>query len=275
MKAGHDVIMACRSGERCAAAKADLDARGLAGSCRCQGLDLSSFESSRRFTAELPASPSDRGSSTGRQISVLVNNAATMGEPDGMLPNHFGHFLLTRLLLPHMAPGGRIVTVGSEAHYRGSLEFEADSSRRGRLRLAPPPSNWYRAYARTKLCSLLFTAELQRRLEQRGSSITAYTASPGRVNTNIFHSVRGLLRAPLHLLARAFFQTPAQGAQTVLQTALDPELQGKHVLYSHAMRPKTASVAARDPALAEQLWVLSAREVGLSPEEDARLWPPY
>ncbi len=64
-------------------------------------------------------------------ISVLVNNAGVMGvgpEEDGsdghLRLNHFGPFLLTRLLLPRMAAHGRIVNVGSEAHYRGTLQID-------------------------------------------------------------------------------------------------------------------------------------------------------
>lgn len=92
--------------------------------------------------------------------------------------------------------------------------------------------------------------------------------------TNIFHGVPGLLRRPLEWLARATFQTPAQGAQGVLHAALAPELYGRHKLYSHKLQgARVPSTTARDPVLAAKLWELSCRETGLSPAEDARLWP--
>eukprot|EP00887_Chlorella_sp_A99_P006522 scaffold3.g6522.t1 len=306
MAAGHTVIMACRSAERCATAKAELDARGLPGTCECAHLDLCNLASIRTFAAEAfhdraagqiaaSCSGDGSGSSSGksgnaaaasqrvspqrqparsrRQLRVLVNNAAVMGPADCMLPNHFGPYLLTRLLLPHMAPRGRVVTVASQAHYRGSLVVEPDPG--GGLRLSPPPPSWYREYARTKLANVLMTAELSRRLQSLGSSVAAYSVSPGRVATNIFAGVPGFLRRPLEWAALTAFQTPAQGARTVLQAALAPELEGRHVLYSHALRPQAASAAARNPALAERLWQLSSREVGLSPEEEGRLWPPH
>lgn len=151
MGAGHHVVMACRSAERCAAAKADLDGRGLAGSCECVQLNLSDYSSVRHFVdmAFPPgcsgpgAGSSGSGSSSGQgQLDILVNNAALMAGEDLMRINHFSPFLLTRLLLPHMVAGGRVVNVASEAHHRGSLQLQADGS------LGPQPQHWYRAYAR-------------------------------------------------------------------------------------------------------------------------------
>ena len=132
----------------------------------------------------------------------------------------------------------------------------------------------YADYANSKLCNTLFTAELSRRLTARGSSVTAYSVSPGRVATGIFRNVPGVLRRPLELLARAFFQTPEQGARTVLRAALAPELQRRHVLYMHAGEEAEPAAAARNAALAGALWTRSAAAVGLHPEEDAALWPP-
>lgn len=122
---------------------------------------------------------------------------------------------------------------------------------------------------------MLFTAELSRRLQARRSSITAYSVSPGRVATRIFDNVPGWLQPILQTLAAACFQTPAQGARTVLHAALAPELQGRHELYLHNSRPSTASQQAREPALAAELWQLSNQETQLSAADDAALWPPH
>lgn len=309
--AGHHVILACRNNAKCSSAAAELDARGLPGSCECRHLDLSDYASIRAFAEGLqqtgvaaarrkaqPRSPVMPRSATepARQpLAILVNNAGVMGVPsnaDGscghFAPNHLGPYLLTRLLLPLMADGGRVVTVASEAHRRGSLCIShagASSSTGGssaagntpsKLQLdGPPPAHWYAAYARSKLANVLMTAELARQLEQRGCGVAAYSASPGRVATNIFGNVPGLLQAPLRWLAALAFQTPAQGAQTVLHAALAPQLAGRSELYLHAQRPCAAAPAARDARLAAQLWQLSNQEVGLSPAEDAALWPPH
>lgn len=289
--AGHCVVMACRSMERCSAAKAALDARpGLLGSCECRQLDLGDYASIRRFAAELaqrppaaaaPASAQPAAAGASRQaapqLDVLVNNAGVMGAAEHMRPNVYGPYLLTRLLQPLMAPGGRVVAVASEAHRRGTLQVTVDtSSGRRHMEGGTFGSNsWYAAYAQSKLGNVLLTAALARRLQQRGSSVTTSSVSPGRVNTNIFGNVPGVLQPVLRWLAAGFFQTPAQGARTVLHAALAPELQKRRELYLHACKPCTPSAAARDERLADELWELSNEEVGLSTAEDAALWPPH
>lgn len=313
--AGHHVILACRNQAKCTAAAAELDARELPGSCECRHLDLSDYASIRAFAAGLQHEGGGAGGRRTRHrkpggqggaaesapaqqpLAALVNNAGVMGVPpnaDGtcghFAPNHLGPYLLTRLLLPLMAADGRVVTVASEAHRRGSLRIgsaagsggrgsgsgsSAASSSPGGLQLdGPPPAYWYAAYARSKLANVLMTAELARQLERRGSGVTAYSVSPGRVATNIFGNVPGALQAPLRWLAALAFQTPAQGARTVLHAALSPQLAGRSELYLHAQRPCQAAPAASDARLAAQLWQLSNQEVGLSAAEDAALWPP-
>ncbi|PRW59869.1 Retinol dehydrogenase 12 [Chlorella sorokiniana] len=265
--AGHDVIMACRSAERCAAAAAALDARGLPGSSQCRALDLNDYQSVRRFAASLSAD---------RPLVTLVNNAGVMGVPDGhMQPNHLGPFLLTRLLLPLMAAGGRVVTVASEAHRRApALRISAAADGRRQLE-GGDPAWWYASYGQSKLANVLMTQGLSQQLQQRRSGVTASSVSPGRVATNIFLGVPGLLQPALRWLAAAAFQTPAQGARTVLHAALAPELSGRHELYLHNCKPCAASAAARDPQLAAELWQFSCQETGLSAAEDAALWPPH
>ncbi len=224
-------------------------------------------------------------------IAHTVNSVAALpgimgvgSGPDGsnahLLPNHYGPFLLTRLLLPLMASHGRIVTVGSESHRRlqppsGNPNAAVRDLERSsnfwcewplqHCRICPPGSHWasyhlalaaqspssfsfwiWNAlpvlleqmphkgisvfvplevnmhvfvlvatntdadYAKSKLANLLMTAELSRRLRARGSTVTAYCVSPGRVRTNIFANVPGLLRRPIELVAGLFFQTPKQ-----------------------------------------------------------------
>ena len=281
-QAGHHVVMACRSADKCAAAMAELDARGLPGTCECRQLDVADYASIRRFAD---------GMRNARSIATLVNNAGVMGVSPGddgtdghMQPNHYGPFLLTRLLLPLMSPRrGRVVNVASEAHRRGSLRISGgdDGDAGGTpggaapLRLeGGPAAHWYASYGRSKLCNVLFTAELSRRLQQRGSGVTACSVSPGRVNTGIFSNVPGALRPALRWLAAACFQTPAQGARTVLHAVLSPELEGRHELYLHDEKACAASAAAQDSALAARLWRLSVQETGQSAAEDAALWPP-
>jgi NAD(P)-dependent dehydrogenase (short-subunit alcohol dehydrogenase family) len=263
----HHVVLACRRADACAATAAELRRRRPAGSVACAALDVASPASARAFAAAHPS------------IALLVNNAGVMGDqppgsPDAWAVNHLGTYRLTRLLLPAMAPGGRVVTVGSEAHRRGAA-LRADGGGPTPAGWWPPLPRWYREYAASKLANTLMTLELSRRLVERGSSVTAVSVSPGRVATAIFGEGLGVLRAPVCALASVAFQTPAQGAAGVLRAAVAPELAVRHVLYVHAGKEAEAAPAARDAAVAAALWAASARDAGLTAAEDAALWPAH
>ena len=105
---------------------------------------------------------------------MLVNNAGIMAVPyaqtvDGFESqigtNHLGHFALTNLLLPKITD--RVVTVSSRMHLIGYISLK-DLNWKSRPYLAWP------AYGQSKLANLLFTSELQRRLDAAGSPVKAH-----------------------------------------------------------------------------------------------------
>src|SRR5215468_10759337 len=96
-------------------------------------------------------------------IDLLINNAGVMMPPYGVTAdgfelqfgiNHLGHFALTGLLLDLLAglPGARVVTVSSNNHRTGRIDFDDLQSRRDYKRIA--------GYGQSKLANLLFTYEL-------------------------------------------------------------------------------------------------------------------
>src|SRR6202021_3102777 len=120
-------------------------------------------------------------------IDLLINNAGVMIPPlsrtaDGFElqfgTNHLGHFALTNLLLPHVAVAGRVVTVSSDAHRGGAIDFDDLNWEHKKYRA-------WRAYGQSKLANLLFTAELQRRLTEAGSPVLSLAAHPGYAATNL------------------------------------------------------------------------------------------
>jgi NAD(P)-dependent dehydrogenase (short-subunit alcohol dehydrogenase family) len=119
------------------------------------------------------------------EVDVLVNNAGIMAVPfaqtvDGFESqigtNHLGHFALTNLLLPKISD--RVVTVSSMMHLLGKISLK-DLNWKSR-----PYSAWL-AYGQSKLANLLFTKELQRRLDAAGSPLRAVAAHPGYSATNL------------------------------------------------------------------------------------------
>lgn len=176
-RAGAHVVLAVRDtarGERLAAT--------LTGSVEVRPLDLADLSSVRAFAAGWD-----------RPLDVLVNNAGVMAIPEARTAdgfemqlgtNHLGPFALTNLLLPHLTD--RVVTVASNAHRRPGVDIDFDDINSER-----DYSPW-RAYQQSKLANLLFTRELQRRLSDAGSPVTAHAVHPGYAATNL----QGAPRAP-------------------------------------------------------------------------------
>lgn len=176
-EAGADLILACRSPKHAKAAKTNLE-RTIESDIALVHLDLVD-QSTIRACASTIRSMTDR-------IDGLINNAGIMRTPqtitaDGFelqfATNHLGHFLLTSLLLDLVeAAAGRVVTVASIAHNRGQIAFDNLM-----LTSGYSPS---KAYNQSKLANLLFSFELDRRLQLAHSPAIAIACHPGYAATN-------------------------------------------------------------------------------------------
>ena len=167
-RVGAKVILAVRNID-----KGDAAAAGMTGDVEVRKLDLQDLASVREFADGVA------------NVDVLVNNAGIMAVPyaqtiDGFESqigtNHLGHFALTNLLLPKITD--RVVTVSSMMHLMGYISLK-DLNWKSRPYLAWP------AYGQSKLANLLFTSELQRRLDEVGSPLKAHAAHPGYSATNL------------------------------------------------------------------------------------------
>jgi len=173
------VILACRSEEK--GKKAEVDVRRESGNSDVHfyQLDLSSFESIKKFAKEVLKEES--------RVDILINNAGVMLCPymktvDGFETqfgvNHLGHFLLTNLLLDRIkqAPEGRIVNVSSSAHaFSVPLNLDTINSE--------DKYGAFNAYNQSKLANVLFTRELAKRLE--GTNVITTSLHPGLVDTEL------------------------------------------------------------------------------------------
>jgi retinol dehydrogenase 12 len=250
---GGRVYIACRSPAAGEAAVARIQAETGSGTVWLLPLDLASLDSVRACAAAFLA--------TGEPLHVLVNNAGVGGQrgltADGFEihfgVNHLGHYALTLLLLDRLkasGPGTRIVNVSSEAHYgaRG-IDFDA-------LRKPTKTFTGQREYAVSKLCNVLFTQELARRLADSG--VTCYALHPGVVASDIWRRVPPLAR---QLLKRRMLSIE-QGAVTSLYCATSPAVTADTGLFYDKCAAKPASSVAT-PELAEHLWKYSTEWTGL------------
>jgi len=170
--------------------------------------------------------------------------------------NHMAYFVLTAALretLAAYAPA-RVISTSSTAHQGVSLDF-SDLQSANRY-------NGWQAYGRSKLANILFTRELARRLA--GTGVTANSFHPGVVATR-FGSASGGLTSRLLPLARPFFSSPDEGADTLVYLASSPEVT--NVTGAYFVRRKVAepSAAARDDAAAKKLWDASEALAGPQP----------
>ena len=234
-------------------------------------LDLADLASVGCFAEEV------RGNQ--RRLDALINNAGVMAIPqrctvDGFEmqfgTNHLGHFALTGLLLPLLlrTPDARVVTVASGIHVRGKINFDD-------LQSTNSYSAW-RAYAQSKLANLLFTYELQRKLEATGSPVSALAVHPGYASTGL-QAVGPTMAASqskqvmMRFANRVFAQSAVMGALPSAYAATSPRAHGGEYcgpggfLGQHGYPKKVASSSAsHDRAIAARLWQVSEDLTGVS-----------
>jgi NAD(P)-dependent dehydrogenase (short-subunit alcohol dehydrogenase family) len=196
-------------------------------------------------------------------VDVLINNAGAIFAgrrltADGLemtfAVNHMAYFVITEVLRPILAVDARIVSTASVAHKSANLDFDDMT-----LEKVSPGLFAMVAYGNSKLCNILWTRELARRLA--GTGITANCVHPGGVNTGFGDNLSGLLKSVFGF-AKRFMLTPAQGADTLIWLASSPDVAGQTGGYWSKRKRLTPSAAARDDVDAQRLWELSKGLMG-------------
>ncbi len=265
---GARVILVGRDEQRTSEAGRVVQTRSGSSAPDLELCDLSSLEQVRRLA--------ERVRTRYPRLDVLVNNAGGVFltrtvTPEGFeasfAVNHLAPYLLTRLLLEQhaLSEQARIVTVSSDGHRMGALDFDDLGFERSYSAIG--------AYNRSKLANVLFTRELARRLA--GSGMTTNCLHPGQVATGIWNTAFPRWMGPVLGMAKKLLMiTPEQAAQRIAYLAASPEVAGRTGLYFDKNRPTAPSRRAQDDVLARKLWEESARLVGLdagSPGEAARV----
>ncbi|RLN88628.1 hypothetical protein BBJ28_00024019 [Nothophytophthora sp. Chile5] len=190
---GAHVVLACRNEARGREAEANirelLASDPAAGTVEFMQMDVSDLSSVKTFSEEF--------AKTHKRLDLLVNNAGVMAVPysktvDGyerqFSTNHLGHFALTAQLFPllRQSAPSRIVNVSSHAHRYASLSRFTASSGAGIMYTSEKGYSASVAYGESKLCNLLFTMALDRRLRAQGvQGVTAVACHPGFTASNL------------------------------------------------------------------------------------------
>jgi len=221
---GAEVVLASRSLEKGEEAKSDILKAVPDGKITVMELDLGDLESVKSFAANYQKNH--------QKLDVLLNNAGIMMTPyfttkDGFEGqfgiNHLGHFALTGLLMDVLlsTPGSRIVNVSSGAHKNGTMDFDNLQWENGK------DYKPMKAYGRSKLSNLLFTYELQRKLEAAGKDVISVAAHPGVAMTNLARHLEGkFLFRILTPLFKRMAQDQAMGALPQIRASVDPAVKG-------------------------------------------------
>jgi NAD(P)-dependent dehydrogenase (short-subunit alcohol dehydrogenase family) len=236
-KQGHRVLVHGRDEQRCRRTVEAIQEQGGAEGVSSYRADFSSLTEVRGLAKEVLSRETE--------LSVLVNNA-------GMYPqrfsksregyeltfavNHLAPFALTLYLLELLGQSSpsRIVNVSSMMHAR-SLDFDHLLGDQGMSRS--------QAYASSKLCNILFTFELARRLQ--GSGITANCLHPGVINTKLLRVVYSGGRSP------------SEGAKNIVYAATAMELSGVSGEYLLDRKSSRPADIAYDATVRRKLWDLS------------------
>ncbi|MFT4908046.1 MAG: WW domain-containing oxidoreductase [Oleispira sp.] len=250
--AGAKVIFACRNIEKGEEALRRCKALHPKSELAFFPLDLASADSIKHFCAEVKD----------ETIDTLICNA-------GLVPTnyqetkeglemtvgvcHFGHFLLTQLLLPQLlnTKTPRVIMVSSESHRMpAKLNFNKFPLKKTDTFFP------FMAYGQAKLCNALFANELQRRYQDLG--LTACSLHPGALITTSFGRDSGFLSL-LFKLVSPLTKNPNQGAATTVYCASHEntaELAGRY--FSHC-KPVRSTKEANSPETARKLWEVSEK----------------
>ena len=288
------VVLACRSRAKAEQAKADImqefpDVN--ADDIECYACDLGDLSSVRAFAKDVTAD--------GAPVDALCLNAGVeySGDPvvhrtaDGFEEtigvNHLGHFLLANLLLPRLEASEkfahpRIVVTSSEVHdpsspggsvgkgaTLGTLEGLTRDGKAFEM-VSGEAFDADKAYKDSKLCNMLFTYELERRLQARRSKVNVNAFGPGLITRT------GLFRHQQPLFVKVFdfvtndvahvAETVDGGGNTLLFMLTDPSLEGVGGMYfNNTLSPGT-------PPTGHAFVKTDSSEESLRADEAAKLW---
>jgi NAD(P)-dependent dehydrogenase (short-subunit alcohol dehydrogenase family) len=217
--------------------------------------DLSRLVEMKRVAAEIAAAES--------RIDVLINNAGALFgarhvTEDGLeltfALNHMSYFVLTQGLRDRLlasAPA-RVVNTTSDAHKGKQIDFNDLQS--------ASPYKGFQVYGRSKLCNILYTSELARRLA--GTGVTANCLHPGFVDTRFGDESGGMLSFGVRI-AKHFAISPEKGAATIVYLASSNEVATVSGGYYYKCKKATPTKEARDDDAAKRLWQESERLAGI------------
>ena len=258
-KMGATVVIVGRNPQKTAQVVADIKAKS-------GNLNIDSIIADLSYGADV-MNVANTFKSRYTQLHVLVNNAGALiltheTSKDGLemtfALNHMSYFTLTNALLDLLIASGtptqkaRIVNVSSVLHERSPLDFNDLQTIN--------PFNGYKAYCRSKLMNVMFTNELNKRLQAQHAPVTVNALHPGIIKSGFAkNNTKGILGVVMPIFLPLYFWriSPEEGAKTQIYLASSPEVEGVSGAYFDKSKPISSSPASLVEADWVQLWAMS------------------
>ena len=199
------------------------------------------------------------------RLNILVNNAGVfMNERrenvDGLeltfATNHLGYFITTLLLWNDLLAGApaRVINVSSDAHRQAKIDFDTLKTQK--------KYRGFQVYSQSKLANVLFTYELDRRLN--GADITVNALHPGFVATNFGRNNKGIVGFVMKTFVPWVALSETEGAKTSVYLATSGEVARISGQYFVKCAPVRSSRESYNQEAAEKLWAMSEELTGLT-----------
>lgn len=259
------LIMACRNMQKAEAARAAIlkvvpDAHLL-----CLELDTASLAKVREFATAFKA--------LNQPLAGLICNAGIAGRTveetaDGFNnifeTNYLGHFLLTQQLLPLMRADARIINVSSDRH-----AVPEDLTWPGAQVVAhcgSDPVVDARSYSYSKLCMLLFTYELARRLATQPSHVVVNAVNPGLMTETGLAKDKSRFTPEMLAQNADILSTAKDSGRMVADLMCEPQFGHGPARYfdRRSDNPIPSSPLSYDKKAALDLWQFSMTAAGLA-----------
>ncbi|XP_030472142.1 short-chain dehydrogenase TIC 32, chloroplastic-like isoform X2 [Syzygium oleosum] len=269
-KEGFTVVLVGRSAHRLSKRVAEICKHNKDAHLKAFQVDISSIQSILHFRCSLEQWLVE--SNMHASVQLLINNAGILatsrritaeGFDEMMATNYMGAFFLTKHLLPLLRNSlvpSRIVNLTSFTHrsVRGMMFDKESVTGKSSFRMKQYPCA--RIYGYSKLCLLLFSYELHRRLRSESSChVSIVAVDPGVVKTSIMREVPPYLSytAFAVLTAMGLLDSPESAVNSILDAALaSPEISGVY-FFGGKGRTINSSSLSYDAKLARELWATS------------------
>ena len=259
-----NIIVACRDLQKSEQAIVKLKKSGGNGTLETGVLDLSDLNSVKLFANAFLQNH--------QRLDVSINNAA-VATPPAMLTtqgfelqfgvNFLGHFALAGLLYPLLkaTKGSRIISLTSNGYQNTTIDFDNLRSEKDYDPL--------REYRQSKLATLIFSIELNRRIIAKGQQVLSIAVQPGANKTDLTrHSTKEEIAKGIERIGN--FMEPWQGALCTLYASVSNEAQAGNMYepdgnngFSGYPTLATIQKNAKDSVVAKQLWELAEKITGI------------